>query len=95
MIFLPLMTTEIPPWAPQPGRYMYEQLAAHLAARIETGQLAAGDRLPAEKDLAAEYGVAYHTVRSAVGLLRERGLVVTLHGLGTFVAGKDEGPATP
>ncbi|TGN85553.1 GntR family transcriptional regulator, partial [Streptomyces griseoluteus] len=33
-----------------------------------------------------EYGVAYLTVRRAAQVLRERGLIVTVHGRGTFVA---------
>lgn len=45
-----------------------------------------GMRLPAERDLAAEYGVAYMTIRRAAALLRERGEIVTVHGRGTFVA---------
>ncbi|MFJ4340434.1 GntR family transcriptional regulator [Streptomyces sp. NPDC088915] len=43
-------------------------------------------RLPAERDLAEEYGVAYLTVRRAARVLRERGLILTVHGKGTFVA---------
>jgi GntR family transcriptional regulator len=65
---------------------IYVQIADRLAARIESGQLAPGSRLSAERDLAAEYGVAYDTIRRATALLRERGLIVTVHGRGTFVA---------
>ena len=60
----------------------YLQLADDLAARIMSGELTG--RLPAERDLAQEYGVAYGTVRRAMGVLRERGLVETVHGRGTF-----------
>ena len=41
--------------------------------------------------MAAEYGVAYDTVRRATALLRERGLIVTIVGRGTYVS---ERPAT-
>jgi GntR family transcriptional regulator len=34
---------------------------------------------------ADEYGVAYTTVRHAMALLRERGIIVTVHGRGTYV----------
>jgi GntR family transcriptional regulator len=44
--------------------------------------------LPGERDLAEEYAVAYGTVRRAMGLVRERGLVVSVHGRGTFVAAR-------
>ncbi|MDX6390314.1 MAG: hypothetical protein QOJ73_1377, partial [Streptosporangiaceae bacterium] len=45
---------------------------------------------PAERELATVYGVAYDTVRRANELLRERGLIVTVHGRGTFVAERDK-----
>ena len=55
-------------------------------ARIEARELPPGSKLPPERDLATEYGVAYNTVRRAMDLLRERGLIVTMHGRGTYVA---------
>ena len=61
----------------------YVQLANDLARRIEAGELTG--RLASERDLATEYGVAYGTVRRAMELLRERGLVQSVHGRGTFV----------
>jgi DNA-binding GntR family transcriptional regulator len=65
---------------------VYLQVANHLAGRIESGEFAPGTRLPAERDLAAYYGVAYDTVRRATAVLRDRGLIVTVHGRGTFVS---------
>ena len=61
----------------------YVQLANDLARKIGTGELTG--RLPSERDLASEYGVAYGTVRRAMEVLRERGLVESVHGRGTFV----------
>lgn len=96
---------EIPPFAPNPAAYVYAEVADHLAVRIEAGRrgdpsagaLPPGARLPGERDLAEEYGVAVETARRAVRVLRERGLVVTLPAKGTFVkpAGDqdDERPA--
>jgi DNA-binding GntR family transcriptional regulator len=60
----------------------YVQVADDLAARIGRGDLTG--RLPAERDLAKEYGVAYGTIRRAMEVLRERGLVESVHGRGTF-----------
>jgi DNA-binding GntR family transcriptional regulator len=65
----------------------YVRVADDVAARIDSGELPPGTRLRAERDLAEHYGVAYGTVRRAMQLLRERGLIVTIHGRGTFVAG--------
>lgn len=42
--------------------------------------------LPAERKLAVEYGVAYQTVRRAMKVLRDRGLIITVQGRGTFLA---------
>lgn len=44
-----------------------------------------GTRLRSERDLAAHYEVAYHTIRRAMEVLRERGLTVSIHSRGTFV----------
>lgn len=66
--------------------YVYVAMADHIATRITGGDLPAGARLPAERDLAAEYGVSLGTARRATALLRERGLVVTIPVKGTFVA---------
>jgi DNA-binding GntR family transcriptional regulator len=64
---------------------MYEDVAAHLEARIRAGELAPGARLAGERGLAAEYEVAIGTARKAVALLRDKGLVATRANLGTFV----------
>lgn len=82
----------VPPWQPHTSRYLYEQLADHLAARIMAGEFPAGSRLPPERDLAASYGVAFHTVRSATALLRERKLIITLQGRGNIVSGQHGAP---
>ena len=65
---------------------IYVQVADRIAAQIESGELAPGSRLPAERDLAAELGVSYDSVRRAMEVLRERGLITTVHGRGTYVA---------
>jgi GntR family transcriptional regulator len=70
---------------PNAPKLIYVQVADHITARIETGELAPGARLPAERDLATEYGVAYDTIRRATALLRDRGLILTIVGRGTFV----------
>jgi GntR family transcriptional regulator len=72
--------------------HAYVQVANDVARRIETGEFTR--KLPAERSLAEEYGCAYTTVRHAMDVLRERRLIVTVHGRGTFVAASladDEG----
>lgn len=70
---------------PKAPKLVYVQVADHIAARISAGELAPGARLAAERDLATEYGVAYDTIRRATALLRDRGLILTIVGRGTFV----------
>jgi GntR family transcriptional regulator len=67
---------------------LYEQAADHVAGLIASGQLEPGAKLPAERDLAEEWQVGYQTVRRAMRELRERGLVVSRVGKGTFVSGR-------
>jgi GntR family transcriptional regulator len=64
---------------------LYAQLAYELAAAIDAGELKDGDRLPTESQLEREHGLARGTVRSAIKLLRERGLAHTIQARGTFV----------
>jgi GntR family transcriptional regulator len=75
----------VEPFDPQAAAYMYRQVADHIAARIDAGELRPGARLPGERALAEEYGVALGTVRRAVEELRERGLVETLPAKGTYI----------
>ena len=64
----------------------YLRVADDIATRIGSGELAPGARLRAERDLAEYYAVSYGTVRRAMQVLRDRGLITTVHGRGTFVA---------
>jgi DNA-binding GntR family transcriptional regulator len=63
----------------------YARVADDVAARIASGELAPGARLRAERELADYYQVSYGTIRRAMQVLRERGLIETIHGRGTFV----------
>ena len=70
--------------------FVYERMADHLEGRIRSGEFPPGSRLPGEMALRAEYVVSLSTVRSAMRLLRERGLVQTRAPKGTFIV--DEPP---
>lgn len=71
------------------GRPIYMQLADIVAGMISAGALVVDRPIPAESRLAEEYGVARLTARRAVRELRERGLVYTVQGKGTFVAAQE------
>ncbi len=64
--------------------HAYAQVATDIARRISEGEITR--KLPAERALAEEYEVSYITLRHAMAILRERGLIVSIHGRGTFVA---------
>lgn len=69
----------------------YKQIASDLREQITVGTLPPGSQLPTEPKLAAAYGASRSTVRLAIGLLVQQGLVETRQGMGTYVAE----PATP
>jgi GntR family transcriptional regulator len=66
------------------SRCVYEQVVDAIAARIASGYYPV--KLPSERALAEEFGVSYITVRHVTAILRERGLIVSVHGRGTFVS---------
>ncbi|WP_030407725.1 MULTISPECIES: GntR family transcriptional regulator [Streptomyces] len=61
------------------------QIADDLRARISSGELTPGDRVPGEPALVREYGVAKETARRALTLLVDEGLAVRRRGSGTYV----------
>lgn len=63
----------------------YQQIADDIRQRILDGVYQAGDKLPTEADLMAEYGVSRIVVRNAVQALVSEGLVTTQRGKGMFV----------
>ncbi len=69
----------------EPGQSRYAALAAAMRARIIAGEWPPATAIPAEQTLAAEHGVALGTMRRALDLLAEQGLVERIHGRGTFV----------
>ncbi len=64
---------------------LYEQIVGQIEHRILTGELKVGDQLPAERELAQQFGVSRTAVREAIKALREKGLVQAQPGRGTFI----------
>ncbi|GAA3728744.1 DNA-binding GntR family transcriptional regulator [Spinactinospora alkalitolerans] len=67
------------------------QLAAILAARIESGRYAAGRPVPSLNQLRQEFGVARGTAVKATNHLADLGLVRAVHGKGVFVLPRTRG----
>lgn len=64
----------------------WRALADQLAQEIRTGRRAPGSALPQVRDLSAETGLAYQTVRNVYRALEGEGLIVSRKGQGTFVS---------
>lgn len=70
---------------PSSDRAVYRQLSDLLRADIGRGEYGPGAALPSEAKLMDRYRIGRNTVRLAMEVLRDDGLVVTRHGCGTFV----------
>lgn len=64
---------------------MAEQVRDAVSDYIREHALKAGDRIPTEAKLCAAFGVSRPSVREALRLLEQQGLIVTEHGRGRFV----------
>lgn len=69
---------------------LYQQLKRALRLAIQDNRLASDSALPAERDIAIDFGVSRITVRKALDGLAAEGLVRKRHGAGTFVASRVE-----
>ncbi|MFR9787492.1 TetR/AcrR family transcriptional regulator C-terminal domain-containing protein [Streptomyces sp. MB22_4] len=72
----------------------YSRIVGELRRRIETGELAPGDRVPSTREITRQWGVAMATATKVLTELRREGLVRAVPGVGTVVAAP-AGPARP
>jgi DNA-binding FadR family transcriptional regulator len=77
----------------RPPRARAFELVESIGGRIRDGRIAAGEKLPTEAEIMAEFGVSRTVVREALSRLQALALVRTRHGIGTFALGPpaDEG----
>ncbi len=68
------------------GRPLHEQLAEVLQERIRSHMWEAGMRIPSEHELSQRFGLARGTVRRAISILVDEGMLVQERGKGTFVS---------
>lgn len=64
---------------------VYQQIVEQIEESVVNGTLKPGDQLPAERELAQQFGVSRTAVREAVKALHERGRLETFAGRGTFI----------
>jgi DNA-binding FadR family transcriptional regulator len=84
----------VPVWRPVRGGNAFEITVARLAQAIRLGVVAAGERLPPERELAERLQVSRVTLRQAIAALREAGYLSSRRGRagGTFVVSPGPGP---
>ena len=66
----------------------YLRIHGALRDRITSGRWPADSPLPSQRELAAEFSVSIMTLRQALQLLADDGLIETRHGSGTYVASR-------
>src|SRR6201993_888847 len=71
---------------PAGDRPLYQRLADAIGARIASGELASGDKLPPYREIARSLGINVTTVTRAFSALQQRGLVGARPGRGTLIA---------
>lgn len=67
---------------------LYQQIAELLIRDIAAGRLIDGERLPPERDMAANLGIAVGTLRQALKSLTEKGLLARVQGSGNYIRAK-------
>jgi GntR family transcriptional regulator len=63
----------------------YQRIVNDLEEAIRSGRLGPGARVPSLTTLSQEYGVAKNTAVKALNVLRDKGLIESRQGWGTFV----------
>lgn len=69
----------------RPAVPQYRRIADALLASIRAGKLAAGIRMPSERELSVEFGVSRMTARGALKALVEQGVIASIEARGYFV----------
>jgi GntR family transcriptional regulator len=75
-------------WSAVDRQPKYLRIHGNLRERITSGLWPVGSPLPAQRELADEFGVSVMTLRQALQLLTDEGLIQARHGSGTFVAAR-------
>lgn len=65
--------------------YKYEEIVETLTQDIKSGEFVSGDKLPSMAELREEFEASYGSIRTALLILKTRGLVKGKHGVGVFV----------
>jgi DNA-binding FadR family transcriptional regulator len=85
-IFDPSTAIALDAVGPIPKEQLYEKVSAAIIEQIRARTLRAGQRLPAERELARAFGVSRPSLREALAALQVLGVIETRHGFGSCVA---------
>ena len=69
---------------------IYEQIVVQIKAEVIEGRMTAGDAIPSVRVLSKELKISALTVKKAYDNLEEEGLIVTVHGKGSFIAAANQ-----
>lgn len=69
---------------------LYLQISELLIRDIASGRLIDGERLPPEREMAAQLGIAVGTLRQALKVLADKGLIATIQGSGNYIRAKTD-----
>lgn len=68
----------------------YRQIIKQITTMIHENQLKPGDKLPTERELASQLGIARGTVKKAYELMAAEGIIETTQGRGTFISSRQD-----
>jgi DNA-binding transcriptional regulator YhcF (GntR family) len=71
---------------------VYRQIMSQIVTRVQAGALKPGDKLPPERELAIELGVARGTIKKAYEVLEGNRILEAIQGRGSFVANRQNAP---
>ncbi|MBE5934416.1 MAG: GntR family transcriptional regulator [Lachnospiraceae bacterium] len=72
-------------------RPIYEQLVEQIKSLIIHGDIKIEEKLPSVRELAGQLRISALTVKKAYDELETEGMIITVHGKGSFVAGVNKG----
>lgn len=70
----------------QEAQTKYQALINYIKEQIATEAWCPGDKLPSENELSEQFGISRQTVRKAIGVLEEEGVVRRIKGSGTYLS---------
>ena len=68
----------------------YKEICLWIKERLESGELHPGDKIESEYQLCSHFHVSRQTVRHAISVLEEEGIVERFRGSGTYISSKDQ-----